>query len=121
VPSDDIDNSKIVENVHVHSEISSVMMIYQLTHVHQFLMRSLSSESTSDIVDALVESSTHIPDEIHIHEENQERQETKIESIVTTPSVSSSNESLEFLVTLCQVSSVFSSFSGCLKFSTEFF
>jgi len=100
VPSDDVDNSKIVENVHVHSKISSVMMIYQLTHV-QFLMRSLSSESTSDIVDALVESSTHIPDEIHIHEEDQGRQETKIESIVTTPSVSSSNESLEFLVTLC--------------------
>jgi len=35
---------------------------------------------------------------------NQQSKETKIESIVTTSSVSSSNESLEFLAMLHQVS-----------------
>ena len=51
-------------------------------------------------MDALVLSSTLIPDKIHIHEKNRESQETKIESIVTTLSVSFSNESLEFLIML---------------------
>ena len=32
----------------------------------------MSSQSTIDIVDALVDSSTPTPDEIYIHEENQE-------------------------------------------------
>ena len=50
----------------------------------------MSSESTIYIMEALVNSSTPIPDEIIFHEDNQESQETETGSIVTTPSVSSS-------------------------------
>ena len=68
-------------------------------------MSHVSSASTSD-VDALVDSSTPRPDDVYIHEANQESQETKIEFIITTPNVSSSNESLKFL--LCYIKLVLS-------------
>ena len=57
--------------------------------------------------------STLTPDEIYIHEENQESQETEVV-------VFSSSHSLEFLTMVHQVSSGVSSFSGYLEFSLEF-
>ena len=68
-------------------------MIHQLTSVHQFLMRSMSSESIIDVVEALVDSSTPIRDETYVYEDIQESQEAEIESIVVTFSVSSSTKS----------------------------
>ena len=49
-----------------------------------FLLKilAISFEDTSDAVDTLVESSMPIADEIYIHEDNQDSQETEIESIV---------------------------------------
>ena len=84
-------------------------------------MQNELQSSTIDIVDALVDSSTPTPDGTYIHEENQDSQETGIESIIATPSMSSSSESLEFLVMLHQVSSCVSSFNRCLEFFLEFF
>ena len=54
----------------------------------------ISSAGISDIVDVLVDSSTSIPDEIHIHKENQDSQETEVDYI---PIISSSSQSFEFL------------------------
>jgi len=74
----------------------------------------VSSAGTSDVVDVLVNFSTPTPDEIYIHEENQESQEMEVEFI---PIVFSFSQLLEFLAIVHQVSSGISSFSGCLEFS----
>jgi len=122
VPSDNIDDSKVIKDVHFHFEISSVMEHAPIDSCLPILNEiHVSSASTIDIVDAFGDTSTPTPDETYIHEENQESQETEIESIITTPSMSSSSESLEFLAMLYQVSSAISSFNRCLEFSLEFF
>ena len=52
------------------------------------------SEITS-VDDTLVDSSTPIADEVYVHEDDQDNQESEVESIVaTTPSISSSSESV---------------------------
>ena len=88
MPSDDIDDSKVVEDVHVHSEISGIVEdslvnlgipIIDVSHV--------PSAGIND-VNVPVDSRIPTPNEIYIHEENQESQETDVESI---PIVSSSN------------------------------
>ena len=79
-----------------------------------------NTTDTSDVIDALMESSAPITDEINVHEENYNSQETNFESIIVTLSVSSPSESLEFLVMLHKVNFGVSSFSGCLDFSHEF-
>ena len=79
----------------------------------------MSSACTSDIVNALVDSSSFSSDEIYIHEKNHESQETEIEPIIATPSISFCSESLEFFVMLYQVSSGVSSFNRCMKFSPK--
>jgi len=70
VPSNGVDDSKVVENVHVHFEIFSLIedplanldtLIIDDSHV--------SSASTSNIVDVLVDSNTSTLDEVYIHEE----------------------------------------------------
>ena len=53
----------------------------------------MSSESTIDVVDGLVESSTPIVDEINIQKNDQESQKIKIESIAGSLNVSSFSES----------------------------
>jgi len=122
VPSDDVDNSKVVDDVHVHSEISSIIEDTSIDPCLPILNEiPMSSESTTDVVDALVESNAHITDETYVYKDDQESQETEIGSIIATPSMSSSSKSLEFLAMLHQVSSGLSSFSGCLEFSPEFF
>jgi len=80
----------------------------------------MSSESIIDVVDVLVESSTHITDETYVYEDYRESRKIEIESILATPSMSFSSKSLEFLTMLHQVSSDVSSFSGCLEFSPKF-
>ena len=121
MPSDDVDDSKVVEDVHVYSESFSTIQDTSIDPCPPILNEILmSSTGTSDIVDALVDSNTLIPNEIYIHEKNQESQEIEIESIIATPSMSSFNELLEFLAMLHQISPGVSSFSGCLKFSPKF-
>ena len=57
VQIDDIDNSRIVEDVHIHSEV------------------------TSDVVDDLIKYNTPTLDEIHVHEESiSEDQDALVES-----------------------------------------
>jgi len=134
MPSDDVNNSKIVENVKVPSENTSVVDdVYVPSKISRLVKEPLvnlsapisdenhvSSVDISDI-DVLVKSSTHITDESYVYEDDQESQETEIESIVATLSMSFSSESLEFIAMLHEVSSGVSSFSGCLKFSPKFF
>ena len=106
MPSDD--DSKIVEDVHIHSEIFGVVEDSLVNPGTPIINKShVSSAGTSDM-DVLVNSLTPISDEIYIHKKNQESQETKIEFI---PIVSSSNQSLEFLTMVHQVSSGITSFS----------
>ena len=59
MPSDDVDDSKIVEDVHVHSEISSIIEDTSIDPCPPILNEiHVYSASTIDIVDALVDSST---------------------------------------------------------------
>jgi len=70
VQIDAIDNSSIVANVHIPSEVTndvdklvkSSTPALEETHVHE--------ESISDVQDALVKSSTSARDETNVHEEN---------------------------------------------------
>ena len=69
VQIDDIDNSRIVEDVHIHSVVTNNVdelvktstPARDETHVH---------ESISDVQNALVKSSTPALDETHVHEES---------------------------------------------------
>jgi len=83
-----------VEDVHVQSEISRVI---EDTSINSSPLIPneipMSSESTIDVVEALVDSNTPIPDETYVHEDNQGSEETKIEYIVAIPSVFSSTKS----------------------------
>ena len=65
-------------------------------------MSHVPSASTSNVVDALVDSSIPKPNEIYIHEENQDNQQTEVESI---PTDFSSSQSLKFLIMVQQISS----------------
>jgi len=104
VPSDDVDDSKVIEDVHIHSEISSVVedpLVNPGTPIID--EKHVSFARTSDVVNVLMESSIRITNETNVYENDQEIQETEIESIVATPSMSSSSESIEFLVILHQI------------------
>ena len=84
--SDDINNSKIVEDVNVLSEntnaIKDVYVPSKISSVVEEplvnLSASISDEShvssmdISDVVYVLVESSTHITDETYVYEDDQE-------------------------------------------------
>ena len=68
---DDIDNSKIIEDIHIHFEVTSDVVEELIktststldeTHIHE--------ENISDIQDALVESTTLIHDDIDVSEDN---------------------------------------------------
>ena len=101
MPSDDVDDSKVVEDVHAYSEISSIIegtSIDPCPSIHNEI--PMFSAITSDVMNTLVDSSKFTPAEIYIYEENQESQETRIESITGTPSMTYSSESLEFLAIL---------------------
>ena len=94
VPSDDFNDSKIVEDVHIPHEISSIIEDLLVNIGTPIIDEShVSSVITSD-VDTLVNSSTLTHDEVYINEKNQESQETEVES---TPIVYSSSQSLQFL------------------------
>ena len=67
MPSDDIDDSRVVKDVYVPSDIISVVedsSITTLNEIHIFF------EGISDVVDALLESNTPLPDDIYIHEDD---------------------------------------------------
>jgi len=71
VPSDNVDDSRVVENVYVLSQITSIIektlvnfSILILDEVH------VSSEGTIDVTNVLVESSTPIPDDIYVYEDD---------------------------------------------------
>ena len=121
MPSDDVDDSKVVENVHVHSEISSVVEDPLVNPATPIIDESHVSSAGTNDVKVLVDSSTPISDETYVHEDNQGSQKIEIEFIVATPSVFSSTKSLEFLNMIYHVNSSASFFSGCLEFSLNFF
>ena len=70
VQINDIDNSRIVEDVHIPSEVASdvddlvksSILILDETRIHE--------ESISDIQDALVEFNTPMPDDFNVSEDN---------------------------------------------------
>ena len=67
MPNDDIDDSRVVKDVYVPSDIISVVEdsnITTLNEIHIFF------EGISDVVDALLESNTPLPDDIYIHEDD---------------------------------------------------
>ena len=113
MPSDDDGDSKIVEDVHVDFDISNVIKDTSINSCPLIPKEiPISSESTIDVVEALVDFSTPIPDDTYAHEDNQESQKAEIEFIIAIPSVSSSTKSLEFLDMVHKISSSASSFSG---------
>ena len=121
VPSDNIGDSNVVENVRIHSEISSVIEDTSIDSCPPIYNEiPMCSEITVDVVEALVDSSIRIPDETYVHEDNQGSQETKSDSIVATSSIFSFTQSLEFLYMIHHVSSSAFAFSECLDFSFEF-
>jgi len=70
VPTDDVDDSRIVEGVYIPSEITSVVedtLVDSSTLILDEV--NVSSEDTSDIVDALVEPSTPKSVDIYVHED----------------------------------------------------
>jgi len=83
MPSDDVNNSKIVENVKVPSENTSVVDdVYVPSKISRLVKEPLvnlsapisnenhvSSADISDI-DVLVKSSTHITDESYVYEDD---------------------------------------------------
>jgi len=112
-----IDSYPEIDSVVDNTSIDPCLLHLGLDEVY------ISPEDTndiSDVVDALMESNTFITDEINVHEDNQGSQGNEVESLVATPSVSFSSESLKFLIMLHQVSFGVSSFSECLEFSPEF-
>ena len=139
VSSNDASESKIFEEVNVLFEITCVentLIIFCPYKKIVNVIKNISIDSclspssldeghvslkdttdTSDVVDALMESSAPITNEINIHDDNHYSEETKVESILVIHSVSSSSESLEFLVMLHKVNYEVSSFSECLDFS----
>jgi len=120
----DVGESRIVEDVSVPYEIASIV---DDTSIDSCLSPSsldevhVSLEDTREVNDVMdEESSIPITNEIYVQEDNQIGQETQIKSIVITPIVSSSSESLEFLAMLHQISCGVFSCSECLNFSPEF-
>jgi len=115
---DDINNSRIIEDVHIPFEItsdvdelikSSALTLDEI-YVHE--------ESISDIHEALVESSTPSHDvRCSLFTSTIEEE---IEHEIITTSVDSS-ESLGFPPIVCQITLSVSSFSDCLKFFLSFF
>ena len=73
VPSDGVDDSKIVKDAHIHSEISSVVEDPLANPDTPIINEShVSSAGTNDVMDALADSSVPTLNEVYIHEENQE-------------------------------------------------
>ena len=52
------------------------LRMHQLTHAHRFLTSFMFLKGTSDVMDALMESSTLITDETCVYEDDQESRET---------------------------------------------
>ena len=71
VPSDDADESSVVENVYVHLEIINVVedtLVDSSTPILDEVR--ISSEDISDVVSVLVKSSTPLPDDFCVHEDD---------------------------------------------------
>ena len=114
MPSDDVDDSKVVEDVHVPSKTASIIediaVDFDILIIEKIHM---SSDSISDDVNKIVESSTPaLPSkliEFPCDEYNF--------MVVTTESYSS--ESPEFIVMIKQMVSSTSSFTNHLEFIPE--
>jgi len=120
VPNDNVDDSKVVEDVYVSPEAILTLqwlspVLPTLDEVHKF------SEGTNDDVDVRVESSTPILTDVHAHNNDTDDsgREPRVESTMTTLNYLLSNQSLEFLSMIHQVVFGFSSFSKCLEMFPE--
>jgi len=71
VPIDDVDDSRVVEDIYIPFEITSVVEDTLVDFSTPILDKiHVSSMRTNDVVDILVESSTLITDDIYIHEDD---------------------------------------------------
>ena len=71
MPSDNVDHSRVGENVCVPSEITSIFEKTLVNFSTPILDEvQVSSEGTIDVADVLVESSTPIPDDIYVYEDD---------------------------------------------------
>ena len=116
---DDINDSRIVEGVHILSEVTSDVV----DELIKFSTPTLNEiyvheESVSDVHDVLVESST--PSHNVRCSLSTSIIEEEIEHAIVTISVDAS-EYLEFFPIVCQVTPSVSSFNDCLEFFSEFF
>jgi len=114
---DDIDNSRIVEYVHIPSEVTSNVVDELLKSSTPTFDIHVPEESINDVQDALVESST-LSHSVRCSLSTPTIEE-KIEHKMVTTSVDT-NESLGFLLIVCQVISSVCSFSNCLEFFCKF-
>ena len=78
MPNVDIDDSKVVEDVHVHSEISGAIEDPLVNPGIPIINESYVSSAGISDVNALVDFNAPTPDQIYFHEDNQESQETVI-------------------------------------------
>ena len=71
VQIDDIDNSRIIEDVHISSEVTSdVVDELVKSNIPKLNKTRVHEENVSDIQDALVEPSTLIPDDTDVSEDD---------------------------------------------------
>ena len=114
MPTDDIDDSKVIEEVDVPSKTHSIIedtSVCADTLVNDEI--HTSSDSASDDVDEIVETNT--PTML-----SQSFESPCAEySFMVVPIDSSFRESLEFLIKIQQMVSSVSSFLGCLEFVSE--
>jgi len=70
VQINDIDNSRIVDNVHIHFEITSDVDEIVKTSTPTLDEVHIHKKNNSDVWDALVESNTPIPDDMDVSEDD---------------------------------------------------
>ena len=114
---------RVVDDVYVSLTITSVFED-PLTNSDAQIIDEIYefSSSTSDDVNVRVECSTHIPTDVHTHDNDTSDAEYEpvVEFTVTTFSYPPSSQPLEFFTMIHQeVFGFFSSFSGCLEICPE--
>ena len=68
MPSDDVDDSKVVEDFHVPSKAASIIEDISVSSDIPIIEGHASNEGTSKVVDAIVESGTPLDVDAHAHD-----------------------------------------------------